>query len=254
MHNGSSLVQRKVDSTQNICDIKGMNDEAENLSRKSEHPNPFTEYWLKNASDVYRKKLLIQRLLMNIGLKEVWPLDVDAIEITDSQIIFHEFKRKTPCPGGCFLIVGKHVTKSLLLNILQSCRNSNMAYGEALFRYVDENLQYQRDETAHCYGLDLSHLTNFEYCNKNNISYVHTIWDSSDYPEKPNIEQLFNESGIPANGVTLISKQLEVSDFIGFIFTAGNNSGSFNKNLRLQAVISGDEFDDTTCIPIPISR
>jgi len=48
------------------------------------------------------------------------------------------------------------------------------------------------------------------------------IGDSSDYPSKPCIEQLFDDTVKLRNGIQLLSKQLEVNDFIGFIFTAGN--------------------------------
>ena len=220
-----------------FCDIERMNQEALRLSELPDHPAPFSEKWLKNYGEYDLITLLIQRLLMNIGLGNKFPLDVDAIEINNDQLIFHEFKRKNKCPNGCFIIENESISKSKLLTVLRKCNEKKLIYGTELFEFVEAEFGYKRDENAQCYGLDMSHLSNYEFCINNNIQYIHTIWDSGDYPDKPDISDLFNEDIKPRNGIRLISKRLEENDFCGFIFTGGTNSGSFTTKLRIQATL-----------------
>ncbi len=227
-----------------FCDVDRMNQEAARLSRLSEHPSPFSDKWLVNYKEQDLKTLLIQRLLMNIGLGKKYPLDVDAIEINGDQLIFHEFKRKNKCPNGCFIVSDKILSRFDLLSILKECNENKLTYGTELFNFVEERFGYKRDETAQCFGLDMSHLSNYEYCVKNNIIYQYTIWDSGDYPGKPDISDLFDENINPKNGIRIISKQLDASDFCGFIFTGGTNSGSFTKKLRIQATLHAEEFEE----------
>jgi hypothetical protein len=226
-----------------FCDMEAMNNEALRLSALPQHPVPFSNQWLKHCDKAYLKRILIQRLFMNIALGGQFPLDVDAIEVDDGQLIFHEFKRKNKCPSGCF-IMNDDITRWYLLGMVKECNAKKLTYGPELFEFVEQRFGYKRDETAQCYGLDMSHLSNFEFCAAKNIVYRHTIWDSGNYPDKPRISDLFDADIKPKKEVHLVLKDLESRDFIGFIFTKGRNSGSFTKKLRGQATMDACSFQD----------
>jgi hypothetical protein len=240
---GGSFVQRKIDNSQKYCDVNAMNDEVISLNNCDAHPVPFVARWLEKADDAFLKKLLLQRLLLNVGLGSKWPRDVDAIELIDSGIIFHEFKRKTPCPNGCFVLKNSTLSAEYLRKILQSCRAANIFHNGELSRYLEENFKAVRDENIDCFGLDLSHFGNFQYCLENGINYNHIIWDSSNYPNKPNVEQLFTDNCSPKNQIKLLSKFLDMKDYVGFIMNHGDNAGTFHSNLRLQVALLAREFE-----------
>ena len=235
---------KKLQDPPDFCDIEAMNTEALRLSSLPHHPNPFCAQWMKNCDDLYMKSLLIQRLLMNNALADKFPLDVDAIEINDGQLIFHEFKRKNKCPNGCFIINNNHVTRFKISDIIKKCNKEKLSYGLELFNYVEQEFRYSRDENKQCYGLDMSHFGNFEYCTKKNIIFLHSIWDSENYPDKPRISDLFSADIKPIKEMHLVSAILEARNFIGFIFTQGSNSGSFTKKLRGQATMDANAFKD----------
>jgi len=139
------IIEKKGDiflrrASSEFCDVDRMNQEAERLSRLSEHPSPFSDKWLVNYKEQDLKTLLIQRLLMNIGLGKKYPLDVDAIEINDDQLIFHEFKRKNKCPNGCFIVNGKTLSRFDLLSIPKECIENKLEYGTKLFEFVEDGL------------------------------------------------------------------------------------------------------------------
>lgn len=233
--------QKSVKDVTGICNLKLVNEKAKEFSDMPQHKSPFSQNWLRNATAGYRKNLLLHRLLMNFGLGEKYPLDVDAIEINNNEIIFHEFKRKTQCPDGCF-VAAPPVNKKLLLMILDKCKKSGATYGPNMFVYIDKQLNYKRNEHAKCYGLDLSHVSNNEYCQRNDIRYRLTLWDSDQYPVKPDIQELFDSDIKPKQGIALNTAFITTSSFMGFIFTGGGNSGTFHRNLRIQATLELASF------------
>jgi hypothetical protein len=238
---GDKMSLRRLDDCSSVCNIEEMNNEMKKLSSFQEHSNPFSSKWLKTHTSEDLLSLLLQRLLMNIGLANSFPLDVDAIELNDQQISFHEFKRKTKCPSGCFVINGKTVNTSLLFTILRDCKKAPTTSG-TLFPFVEKSLGYVRNKNIQCYGLDLSHLDNYEYCAKNGINYVYTIWDSSNYPDKPELIDLFNQDIKPIKEVNIFTQEINKNSFNGFIFTDGKNSGQFTHKLRVQATLRSDLF------------
>ncbi|MDI9245981.1 hypothetical protein [Marinobacter sp. CHS3-4] len=243
VHNQDGWRQVRPADTANICNTQLINETATTLSEKPRHKLPFAHIWLNHVPSSYKTNLLIQRLLMNFGLKKKFPLDVDAIEINDGQLVFHEFKRKTKCADGCFIVGDIKITRRMLKNILDRCNAAGLPYGDKLFDFVKSNLKYQRDTNAQCYGLDKGHLSNYEFCHKHEITFRHTIWDSSNYPNKPNISDLFNEDQEPQKAVNLISSQITPDSFMGFIFTYGDNSGTITSDLRIQATLRAECFE-----------
>ena len=152
-------------------------------------------------------------------------------------MVFHEFKRKNPCPSGCYTF-GKEELRnigSMIEEVREKSRSMPL-----------DQLDYQR-KNIQCYGLDVSHLRNFEYCARLGIGYRYTIWDSTDYGDKPSINDLFtiDDKGVlrPRRGMNLLSQELNSRHFIGFAATKGKDSGSFNNRLRIQATISKDVFE-----------
>ena len=242
VHKVNGWWQVPVSNPQSICDIASINDRAVEHCNVRPHPAPFAEKWLSKAGDEYRRTLLIQRLLMNYGLGERYPLDVDGIEVRDSRLVFHEFKRKTQMPDGCFVVCKRRVDNFFINNLCRKIRESGRDYGKPLFDFVENELEYPRDANAHCYGLDQSHLSNFEFCQRNGISYVYSIWDSRHYADKPEIDKLFDQNIEPTNGVRLLSATLNEKCAMGFIFTRGSDSGSFHGRMRVQAALNAELF------------
>ncbi len=206
----------------------------------------FCKKWMQGCDYAYLMKLLLQRALMNFGLDQQRPVDVDAIEIDkNGRMVFHEFKRKTPCPSGCYAF-GKEEPKDIG-SIIEEVREKSRSMPLHRLGYKRENVQ--------CYGLDVSHLRNFEYCARLGIDYRYTIWDSTDYGDKPSINDLFTikDKGVLQlkRGINLLSQEINPRHFIGFVVTKGKDSGSFYNGLRFQATISKDVFKK---VELPCSK
>lgn len=244
---GENWIQRRIEDGSKICNIVAINAKIKELYNKSKHNSPFSNIWLNNLSYNYKEALLLQRLLMNFGLSGKYPLDVDAIEITgDNKLVFHEFKRKTKCPNGCFEVYSRKIDKRFLLEVLNKSIRLKPKNEQELFEYIENRLLYKRNENLDCYGLDLSHVSNFSFCLRNNIKYAYTIWDSSDYSDKPSLDKLFNKNITLKGSRVLYSLDVNENSFIGFVFTNGDNSGTYNKKHRIQAALNADQFKSLT--------
>ena len=237
----------KNSSCPDFVDMNKMRSEIKNLLSIKSSGDGFCSEWMRGCGYTYLTKLLLQRLLMNYGLDQQWPVDVDAMEIDgDGKLVIHEFKRKTPCPGGYYPF-DKKVSNIGTLSAINSIRKKIMKKSCCKsFESAAEKLGYKKTPDL-CYGLDMSHLRNFEYCCRHGIGYRYTIWDSSDYPDKPDIKELFdiNKNGRllrPKRGVNLLSQKLDHQYFVGFTSTHGQDSGTFSNRLRLQATIRQDTF------------
>jgi len=223
--------------------VAEMNQHARRLLSKPILETPFCSQWMGHVSDEYLTALLIQRILMNVGLAEHYPLDIDAIEIDKSSLVFHEFKRKDPCPNGFFTIEKGKRGLTELYRIRKDIRASKAENDDALFEFIQNDLNISRAENTSGYGLDLSHVSNFSYCVRKNIIYRHTIWDSQNYPRKPNISDLFSRKPIePKKDNHILFRDLDSEDFAGFIFTSGANSGTIHQNPRMQFVLDASLF------------
>ncbi|KTG18926.1 hypothetical protein AUR67_17380 [Pseudoalteromonas sp. XI10] len=210
--------------------LRKMNSEVDRLlNLQFEGSASFAPKWLGNLDIPRLKSLLAQRVLMNKGLK--FPVDIDAIEIKNDLLIFHEFKRKDPCRG--------RVRKA------HSPVNSRFL-NHAEYEIKNNRLDNSKLEIAHdtrFYGLDKSHIGNLEYCFENQIDYVYTIWDSSEISKYPRLDELFTPNDGPKKQPKIVSRKLSLSDFNHFTYTEGNESGQFTNALRVQGALEASLFN-----------
>lgn len=214
-----------------LIDIESMNSEVSRLLSMVPPPieKSFSKKWLADLDISSLIMCLVQRVLMNNGLKKHYPIDIDAIEIQNEVVIFHEFKRKDPCKGKVRK-AKKTVNTKLLREIENGLRDTNPE------SYLNDH-KFEQASGINFYGLDISHIGNLEYCNNNNIKYIFTIWDSSNVCKYPRLTDLFIPNKGPKHKPKIVSKTLSLDDFIHFTYTEGRDSGHFTNNTRVQAAI-----------------
>ncbi|MGV3468125.1 hypothetical protein [Limnobacter sp.] len=226
-----------------------LKDALEKLSKPisksgSEHKG-FAQIWLKGMDEKYLRSLLLQRLFMNFTLP--YSLDVDAIELLEDKLTFHEFKRKTPCPQGHFPL--NTVNSFDLSDIEKQSRKFKLKCSpQELFDFLKKSFQVERDTNTSVFGLDLSHFKMLEFCHHLGIAYRYCIWNSShcmaQYKDPATLDDLFDPVTMKTkNGCYLISNNLVPTYAKGFVFTGWGKSGSFSPNtLRIQATFEQSKF------------
>ena len=144
-----------------IAGAKLLNDHLKTLFDKPAPGESFCRRWLSDASDTYIAALLVQRALMNIALDKPhrrFPLDLDAIELGSDAVIFHEFKRKSPCPNGYFVPEEGICSLDDLYKVRNHLRDLKFNQDKELFGFIKDQLRFDRAEKLIGFGLDLSHV------------------------------------------------------------------------------------------------
>lgn len=280
----NSWVQTQPDThLKDILKIDQLTSALPRLLQPDPKHGGFAAIWLTDMDLIHLRRLLLQRLVMNFALPG--SLDVDAIELSGNNLIFHEFKRKTLCPQGHFPLdrIGSFDLSDKLKKCKKMKENSTppedkhtqceQLDGEItpsednhklceklevkitpseLFDFLLKEFGAQRDERSKVFGLDLFHFKMTEFCHRLGIAYRYSIWDSSHcrahYKDFPALKDLFDPATMkPRNGCRLISGSLKPADSKGFVFTGWGKSGSFNPDeLRIQATFDQSKFRTIT--------
>ncbi|NTW80048.1 MAG: hypothetical protein HGB32_07865 [Geobacteraceae bacterium] len=209
--------------------------------------------WLITLAISDLEILFATRCLLDFGIE--YATDVDGIyyDSAEEKLNFIEFKRKDPA----------HRYFSLLnTSTISQYRVKSKEYSEILIDRIRlasgdeiERLRSQQEQEINnklndstvwnktvdeCFGLDLSHITNVELCEKNSIKYNYVIWNHS----RGKLNTLFDMKFKPKDNPEVLLKVVAVEDLRGMHFTIGKKSGSFTDDPRFQMMIPKDLFTE----------
>lgn len=211
---------------------------------------PFLE-WFQNQSVQVLKNLFVTRVLMNFGLAA--PVDTDAIALSkNGRLVLVEFKRKNPAKVamrmGGKVPAERYAQLAIEIDSLISHHHLDSESAKSLF---DEELKKKGLVWSGpgCFGLDLSHYETVKLCQTAGMDYVYLIWDWTAEKESKNVDPVEDLNNVldsalaPRTWPLLKIGSLLPDSISGLTRTVGDDSGSFNRKLRVQVVIN----DDAAC-------
>lgn len=218
------------------------------ISERDQQAAESVQEYLFCMDDDYLNKLLAGRLLLNRVYGSLRPVDIDAFYVRKNNRKFVlEYKRKWPMQG--FYPAKKTlqvqdvrgIERKVRSRLAATNRSSDtqqvLAVLNAVLQESFSDLLEPERIAKKAFGLDLSHAANVELCRNNGWGYSYLIWKAG-APKKISDHLQLDLS--PINPF-LIYKDLEPEHFCGITFTINKDSGSFDKNFRLQLCLSADE-------------
>ncbi|BAK74856.1 hypothetical protein NH8B_0007 [Pseudogulbenkiania sp. NH8B] len=183
---------------------------------------PGIDTWLHNIATPDLQKILATRIFMNFLGKKV---DIDSLmENEDGSISIIEFKRKDPAKGM------KELEQKQIMQFIYKDPEEQ--------KFIYDSLSYKK---SLCFGLDISHVRNVEFCEKTGINYHHIIWEH--IARRPG--QIFSSSfECTEHQIKIYSINLTTNHFSGISTTHGEESGSYDDDDRFQLTIEKKLFSE----------
>jgi hypothetical protein len=203
--------------------------------------------YLQSASNDQVRKLIFNRLLLDVVFSKDFPVDIDVIDLCHYGLVFYEFKRKTAAKNL--------ISLSTPLITIGDLRRTQGQIKEAVSKMPDtgsykENFSFLASQTGEtleseeCFSLDFSHASTLLLCKELNIRYVYIIWEQ----ERMDVFKLISPDLLPCSKFLSFLK-LQPTFIDGFTFTMPKDSGdvgsrarNYKQKPRIQYVFKKDRF------------
>ena len=202
------------------------------------HNNEIAD-WIQSLSDNQLRRLLAVRCFMNFS--DLYLTDIDAIGVSASgklQII--EFKRKGPARGSnCFRYLPAVKPTEVIPTYLKVIKNelSKFKLSEDLRAHFSADEKWKRMPQDPCFGLDTSHAKNVHLCAAAEMAYRYVIWNTVKKPLA-----LLSPDLRPIEAQSLLLLDVLPEHLEKITYTEGHDSGTYQKGLRYQMMISAKQF------------
>ncbi len=197
------------------------------------------------SSDKVRK-LIFNRLLLDVAFKDEYPVDIDVIDLCENGLVFFEFKRKTPAhnlvsiPCNIGNVYELRKTQSTIKKVITSMVDMG-SYVEN-FKHLASQMDGQFEQKE-CFSLDFSHASNLFLCKELKIRYVYIVWEQ----KSVEISKLITKDLMPVNSNCFF--RLMPSQIDGVTFTKPDDAGdvgarglNYIRNPRIQYVFKKERF------------
>jgi len=204
-------------------------------------------FWLDSLQFNEVANIFMQRCLMNFGLDDERPVDIDAIDLKNEQLELVEFKRKDPASGYYKAIAPLKLLayKPNFIKIAKLCIESKNR--SDIENIIQKYIPFNRIERP-CFGIDFhSHALAIHQCFSIKLKYRYIIWNRS---SEENLENLLNANIKPVGDMCLCHKYVERIDLKGFTFTEKKDNGAIhnmygdNVKPRFQIVLHASDFKE----------
>jgi hypothetical protein len=185
--------------------------------------------YLGSVNDDQLRKLIFNRLLLDVVFKNLYPVDIDVIDIRKKGLVFYEFKRKTPARN--LVSLNSHIRSEFDLRKVQRELNSKIPSIDSSRSYSD-NFRFLAKEIGgnlekeECFSLDYSHVLNMFLCKELCIRYVYIVWER----ETAEVSNLITKELMPLHEDCFLT--LMPSEIDGITFTFPKDSGDVGERGR----------------------